>query len=405
MNCHEYKVIDTAKHVEEELNKLGAEGWRVVGVTTSGVRGRVITTAGDLDAVEAALSECRLQRDHVFMSGPQCRSRFRRALLLLAPVVLAAALTSLAGAASGPPPALSGLGAWATAGSRLAFVATFADGKGSGSSASAPAGRRGSSRRSPTKNEVSAAPSSSTSSGLRSCRTSTASGRAPWLRNAFGPAISARRCACALESPSGLESRLYDDTLGGCHGGRGQREREPLRHSKPSSLDAHRHAIIVATRPEPEKGTTTWRPDGNDRGRSRWFNVRQSGARVRSPRGRTAARARGSSAPGRFHPPSTPAASPRHSTNKPRRLPRRRRDHRERGTSGSKGAAAHDRLRGQGRARQPAEVLLQEARDADLSGVGNRGHGGFASLLLGSVSHQVVHHASCPVTVVHEANG
>lgn len=30
----EYKVIDTGKHIEEELNMLGAAGWRVVGVTT-----------------------------------------------------------------------------------------------------------------------------------------------------------------------------------------------------------------------------------------------------------------------------------------------------------------------------------------------------------------------------------
>jgi hypothetical protein len=31
---YEYKVIDTGKHVEDELNALGAEGWKVVGVTT-----------------------------------------------------------------------------------------------------------------------------------------------------------------------------------------------------------------------------------------------------------------------------------------------------------------------------------------------------------------------------------
>ena len=30
----EYKVIDTGKHVEEQLNQLGAQGWQVVGVTT-----------------------------------------------------------------------------------------------------------------------------------------------------------------------------------------------------------------------------------------------------------------------------------------------------------------------------------------------------------------------------------
>ena len=53
---------------------------------------------------------------------------------------------------------------------------------------------------------------------------------------------------------------------------------------------------------------------------------------------------------------------------------------------------------------QPAEVLLAEVADADLIVVGNRGHGGFASLLLGSVSHQVVHHASCPVAVVRQAD-
>jgi hypothetical protein len=30
----EYRVIDTGKDVEAELNALGAQGWQVVGVTT-----------------------------------------------------------------------------------------------------------------------------------------------------------------------------------------------------------------------------------------------------------------------------------------------------------------------------------------------------------------------------------
>ncbi len=34
MNRYEYKVSDTGKHVEEQLNELGAQGWWVVGVTT-----------------------------------------------------------------------------------------------------------------------------------------------------------------------------------------------------------------------------------------------------------------------------------------------------------------------------------------------------------------------------------
>ena len=48
----------------------------------------------------------------------------------------------------------------------------------------------------------------------------------------------------------------------------------------------------------------------------------------------------------------------------------------------------------------PASMLLKEAQDATLLVVGSRGRGGFAGLLLGSVSQQVIHHSPCPVIVV-----
>jgi nucleotide-binding universal stress UspA family protein len=48
----------------------------------------------------------------------------------------------------------------------------------------------------------------------------------------------------------------------------------------------------------------------------------------------------------------------------------------------------------------PAQVLLDLSDCADLLVVGNRGHGGFAGALLGSVSQHCVHHARCPVLIV-----
>jgi nucleotide-binding universal stress UspA family protein len=48
----------------------------------------------------------------------------------------------------------------------------------------------------------------------------------------------------------------------------------------------------------------------------------------------------------------------------------------------------------------PAEELLRAARNADMLVVGSRGSGGFARLLLGSVSGKLAHHAACPVVIV-----
>ena len=48
----------------------------------------------------------------------------------------------------------------------------------------------------------------------------------------------------------------------------------------------------------------------------------------------------------------------------------------------------------------PATVLIERSKEADLLVVGSRGKDGFVGMLLGSVSQHLVAHAQCPVVVI-----
>ncbi|MGA5443553.1 universal stress protein [Streptomyces griseoincarnatus] len=50
----------------------------------------------------------------------------------------------------------------------------------------------------------------------------------------------------------------------------------------------------------------------------------------------------------------------------------------------------------------PSDVLVRASEGAEVLVVGRRGRGGFARLVLGSVSQRCAQHAACPVVVVRQ---
>ncbi|MDA8331210.1 MAG: universal stress protein [Candidatus Dormibacteraeota bacterium] len=53
---------------------------------------------------------------------------------------------------------------------------------------------------------------------------------------------------------------------------------------------------------------------------------------------------------------------------------------------------------------QPARILVERAKGAELLVVGSRGLGDFKALLLGSVSQECSHHSPVPIVIVRNAD-
>ena len=135
-----------------------------------------------------------------------------------------------------------------------------------------------------------------------------------------------------------------------------------------------------------------------DSSSSVWTARRAAWPRSESPprRRRRGARSFGSSSPGTFRSPSTPTACPRRKRSRPT-CREAAEEIAEQAEAAVPAGVEYEAKLCEG---QAADVLVEESEGAEVLVVGSRGLGGFARLVLGSVSQHVSHHAKCPVVIV-----